>query len=97
MQSIADHVEPAKLKELATPADYRLGEEIKANGAVELEEFGPTRVVAHATGGQRRLVELRSTPAGLGYTCTCSSKLDRPCKHVVAVALETWEKSPKRR
>jgi uncharacterized Zn finger protein len=96
MPSVADLVEPTALKALAAPSDYRLGEEIVANDSVELEEFGPTRVVAHATGGQRRLVELTAGSGALEYTCTCNSNLSKPCKHVVAVGLVTWEKSPKR-
>jgi uncharacterized Zn finger protein len=96
MPSIADLVEPATLQQLAAPSDYQLGQEIVANNNVEFEEFGPTRVVAHATGGQRRLVELTSGSGTLAYTCTCDAKLTKPCKHVVAVGLVTWEKSPKR-
>lgn len=94
MPSVAELVSPTQLEALATPSEYKLGREIVKNEGVELEEFGPQRVVAHATGGQRRLVELRATGNGLEYSCTCNSKLDKPCKHVVAVGLVTWDKSP---
>jgi uncharacterized Zn finger protein len=96
VNSVADFTSPDELQRLATPSNFELGKQIYANGAVEIEEFGPTRVVAHATGGQRRLVELRADDDGLSYTCTCSSKLESPCKHVVAVGLATYDKAPKR-
>jgi uncharacterized Zn finger protein len=97
VNSVAVLVAPDKLKDLATPSDFKLGSQIHANHTVEIEHLSPQRVVAHATGGQRRLVELRATDSGLTYTCTCSSKLAKPCKHVVAVGLATWDKSPKHR
>jgi len=95
MTPVADLIKPLLLRELALPAIYQQGKEIVANGGVELEEFGLERIVAHATGGQRRLVEIRSTTKGLYYTCTCSSKLDRPCKHIVATGLASWQKGVK--
>jgi uncharacterized Zn finger protein len=95
MPTIFELVSPPALESLSTPSEFKLGREIVRNEGVELEEFGPQRVVAHATGGQRRLVELRATPDGLDYTCSCSSKLEKPCKHVVAVGLVTWDKKPK--
>ncbi|MDF2460706.1 MAG: hypothetical protein K0S68_109 [Candidatus Saccharibacteria bacterium] len=95
MPTIFELVSPPALESLSTPSEYKLGREIVRNEGVELEEFGPQRVVAHATGGQRRLVELRAAPEGLDYTCTCSSKLTQPCKHVVAVGLVAWDKQPK--
>jgi uncharacterized Zn finger protein len=95
MPTIFDLISPATLETLSTPSEFKLGKEIVRNEGVELEEFGPQRVVAHATGGQRRLVELRATAAGLDYTCTCSAQLERPCKHVVAVGLVAHDKAPK--
>jgi uncharacterized Zn finger protein len=97
VSSIADLTDPVHLEQLATPSDYRLGQQIADAGGVTIEEFGPLRVTAHATGGQRRFVELASWPDSLAYTCTCSSKLERPCKHVVAVGLVTWQRAPQRR
>jgi uncharacterized Zn finger protein len=91
MKEVVELAQPDVLNVLTTPSEYRLGEEIAANGTVEIEESAPHRLVAHATGGQRRLVELRSTENGLAYTCTCNSKLTRPCKHVVAVGIVAWE------
>jgi uncharacterized Zn finger protein len=87
VKTVQELARPDALRALATPSDFQLGEEIAANGMVEVEDSTDHRVVAHATGGQRRLVELRSSEEGLDYTCTCSSKLDKPCKHIVAVGI----------
>ena len=97
VNSVADLVEPVRLSQLATPANYRMGQEIAASGAVELDEFGPLEVTARTTSGTPRRIELTSTSEGLEFRCTCSAHIARPCKHVDAVGLATWEKSPKRR
>jgi uncharacterized Zn finger protein len=93
VKPVSELAQPDVLNVLATPSEYRLGQEIAANKFVEIEASSPERVVAHATGGQRRLVELHATPEGLAYTCTCNSKLERPCKHVVAVGLVNWQQT----
>lgn len=100
MPSVADLVEPARLTDLATPATLRLGREIVAAGAVELLEFGPLRVRGKiggpAANSQTRTTELRSVGGQLEWSCTCSSDTTRFCKHCVALAVTTWEQSPKR-
>jgi uncharacterized Zn finger protein len=97
MSSVADLVEPGHLDHLATPANLRLGRELADQSAVELLEFGPLKVAAKVGGGQRRSVELASTPQGLAWKCTCTSDPALFCKHCVAVALVTWEEAPPRR
>jgi hypothetical protein len=60
VNSVADLVEPVRLQQLATPANYRMGQGIAASGAVELDEFGPLKVTARTTSGTpRRIVVLR--------------------------------------
>jgi hypothetical protein len=51
VNSVADLVEPVRLQQLATPANYRMGQGIAASGAVELDEFGPLKVTARTTSG----------------------------------------------
>jgi len=62
-QSFTDLLRPEALRSLATPSNFRLGEEIAKNGGVELVETSPLRIVAKVQpkGGQRRTVELCST------------------------------------
>jgi len=99
MPSVADLVDPARLPELATPANLRLGREIAAVKAVELLEFGPLLVRGRVGGpeanSQRRTTELRSAAGTLEWSCTCG-RATAFCKHCVALAVVAWEKAPKR-
>jgi len=94
--SVADLVAPDLLPTLATPSNLRLGREIAEQAGVEILEFGPLRVTAKVTGGQRRTVELQATPAGLAWRCSCTRDRALFCKHCVAAAIVTWEKAPAR-
>jgi hypothetical protein len=74
MSSVVDLVEPTHLDHLATPANLRLGRAIAGQGGVEIVEFGTCRVTARVSNGQRRSVELNSTPQGLEWHCTCTRR-----------------------
>ena len=100
MPSVADLVEPARLPDLATPANLRLGREIADADAIEMLTFGP-RLVRAKVGGprvntHRRTTELRSAGGALEWSCTCSRK-GLFCKHCVALAITTWDTAPTRR
>lgn len=99
MNSVADLVTEDAAKELATPSDFRLGQEIADNDGVEFTEFAPLKVSAFVNepSSQSRTVILESTPAGLDWHCTCSSNKALFCRHLVATALETWKKAAHRR
>lgn len=94
MSSVVDLVEPDHLSHLATPANLRLGRDIAGQGGVEFLEFGTCRVAARVSNGQRRSVELSSTPQGLEWRCSCTRQTGVFCKHCVAVAVATWEEAP---
>jgi hypothetical protein len=100
MPSLADLVSPDRLAELATPANRRLGTQIRDEDGVTIEEFGPLRVTATVGGvpssETRRHTMLASSRDQLDWSCTCT-KRDLFCKHCVALALVTWDKSPPRR
>lgn len=97
MKSVADYVSPEALRSLATPSNLRLGAEIARSDGVELVEFSPLLVIARVQpkGGQRRRVELRSAEKGLTWKCTCT-RSGLFCKHCVAAAIVTSEKSAAR-
>ena len=99
MNSVADFVQEDAIKNLATPSDFRHGQEIVDIGGVEFTEFTPLKVVASVDtpATQRRTSILEATPAGLKWHCTCTSNKARFCKHLVAAALETWKKAPSSR
>jgi uncharacterized Zn finger protein len=91
---LAEYLGPDAIRNLATPSNFRLGEKIVKDGGVELVEFNQFLVIARVQprGGVRRTTELHSTERGLGWRCTCTSKQSF-CKHCVATALVTLEKS----
>lgn len=100
MDSVADLVEPVKVKVRARPADYAEGEKIARAGGVVLDELNP--ILAKATvvapdAGVPQHTHLASDPQiGLQWSCTCTKDSTLFCKHLVATALVAWEKSPKR-
>ena len=98
MPSVADLVEPAALRERAGEYLQRAGEVLRDQGHVRIAAFGPVRVTATVEDGGPRSVGLEAATDGLRATCDC----DQPsasglCPHIVAVAIETWERAPKRR
>src|SRR5437868_81874 len=97
MPSVADLVEEAELRGLADPETYSRGVELAER--VRMAAFGPLRVVATVDAGDAPpTVELLVAEAGLGWTCSAGDASPALiCPHVVAVALETWRRSPTRR
>ena len=98
MASVADLVEPEALAERAGEYLQRAGVVLRASGHVRIVEFGPTRVTAQVEDGAARSVVLAAGGAGLDASCDCGQpSASGLCPHVVAVAIETWERAPKRR
>lgn len=97
MASVADLVDPAALEERAGEYLQRAGAVLREHGHVRITEFGPMRVTATVEDGASRSVALGSTPAGLEASCDCGTPAASGlCPHVVAVAIETWERAPNR-
>jgi uncharacterized Zn finger protein len=95
--SVADLVEPAALEERAGEYLQRAGAVLREHGHVRIREFGPMRVTATVEDGVSRSVALGSTPAGLDASCDCGAPAASGlCPHVIAVAIETWERAPNR-
>ena len=95
MPSVADLVEGARLQRLAAPGTLAEGRQLVERGAVRITQFAPQEVVATVADGNT--VELRADGEELTWSCTCpaGSSADL-CEHAVAVALETWRRSPTR-
>ena len=97
MASVADLVEP-ELRERAGEYLVRAGEVLRDAGRVRLAEFGPERVTATVTDDGDWAVRFVAGPAGLEVACDCgNASATGWCPHAVAVAIETWERSPRRR
>jgi uncharacterized Zn finger protein len=94
--SVADLVEESQLRRLAGPGTLAEGRELAKRGTVHIWDFSPLNV--GATVQDQHNVELRADGERLTWSCSCpagsSSDL---CEHAVAVALETWRRSPPRR
>jgi uncharacterized Zn finger protein len=98
MASVAELVHEDALRGLAGPIGYRQGVDLAVSGCVQLVSFAPVRVTARVEDLVFQHVELRATGNGLSWSCTCREGGSRaPCKHSVAVAVETRQRSPSRR
>lgn len=97
MASVADLVEPGALQARAGEYLQRAGAVLREHGQVRIVEFGPDRVTAVVDDGEARSVVLASVAAGLEASCDCGApSASGLCPHVVAVAIETWHRAPKR-
>jgi uncharacterized Zn finger protein len=97
MPSVADLVEPDVLRQRAGEYLQRAGEVLREHGHVRIEAFGPIRVTAQVEDGGTRSVVLEAAGADLRATCDCGlPSADGLCPHIVAVAIETWERAPNR-
>jgi len=95
MASVADLVEPEALQTRAGEYLQRAGEVLRDHGHVQIIEFGPLRVTATVADGASRSVVLESTAARLEASCDCNlPAASGLCPHVVAVAIETWQRAP---
>ena len=98
MASVADLVEPEALEKRAGEYLQRAGVVLREHGHVQIIEFGPTRVTATVEDLGARSVVLGASAAGLEASCDCDAPAASGlCPHVVAVAIETWERAPNRR
>jgi uncharacterized Zn finger protein len=96
--SVADLVEPEALQARAGEYLQRAGQVLRDHGRVQIVEFGPLRVTATVEDGPSRSVILGSTAAGLETVCDCGvPAASGLCPHVVAVAIETWQRAPQQR
>jgi hypothetical protein len=97
MPSVADLVDEATLRQLADPETYARGVELAER--VRMSAFAPLRVAATVEGGETpAAVELIVGTSGLEWTCsTGDASPALICPHAVAVAVETWRRSPNRR
>ena len=98
MASVADLVEERPLRELAANEVLDAGTRLADTGAVRLSEFGPLGVKASVEeDAEAYEVELRGGES-LHWSCMCpEGQRGSFCKHCVAVARETWRRSPARR
>jgi len=76
-------------------SNLRLGKAIAEEGEFQVEKTNPyvELVKINHKGGQSRTVRVESTPKGLRWKCTCSSRKDLFCQHCVALGLHIIQNS----
>lgn len=78
-----------QLEDLASRSNFRYGKAMAKDAEitpVESNTFNMIATIKHGT-HQKRTVILESTPKGLRWKCTCSSKKNFFCQHCTAVGL----------
>jgi uncharacterized Zn finger protein len=96
MHSVADLVEPNIVEELAhTPADFHTGSRLYDADEVSFRSYARNEVVGQVgQASEPHVVSLLTDGAKLSWRCTCNSDMAVFCKHLVAVALATWNRTP---
>lgn len=76
------------LRELAMPANFKLGQEIEKTGEIDIVEQSTVGVKAKIKplDGQRRTTEISASKNGLKWKCSCTNR-ETFCKHCVALGL----------
>jgi uncharacterized Zn finger protein len=98
MASVADLAEEKHLRELAASDVLDAGTKLAEEGTVSLGKFGPLEVAASVEEGAETYEVQLLGGEELRWSCTCpQGQSGSFCKHCVAVARETWLRSPARR
>ena len=97
MPSLVDLVESHLLRNLTDPDTYEAGVELADRGAVEFDELGPLHARARVEDGQALVVDLKSGPGKLIWSCSePGGSWGALCRHCVAAAVETRNRAPAR-
>jgi len=87
--TVVDLTRDDAVRELATPANIRLGHEIAMSGVIVFGAFRPERIEALVSelGHQNRHTTMSVANGVLQWTCTCTGNSKLFCKHLVVTAL----------
>ena len=94
MPSVAELADIEVLRKLASPEAYEWGVEASDREAVRIEVLEAHRVTATVADDGSMEVELRIEDGTLQWSCTCGEAHPSMCQHVVAIAVETWRRTP---
>jgi uncharacterized Zn finger protein len=96
--SVADLVEEPAMRPLAGQDAHRRGLAMADAGRARLVRSAPLEVAVEVEDDRGHLVELRSTPDGLTWSCDCAPASSGTfCAHCVAAGTVCWRSAPKRR
>lgn len=93
MKTLAYYSNYNSIIQRTTLTNYKLGFLLAHTGAVEIIKLTSKRVIARVIGRHNRRTILETTENGLVSKCTCGENFSKLCKHVVATAIITEEKS----
>jgi uncharacterized Zn finger protein len=90
MQPVKSLITEEELEQLASRSNFRYGQKIAEEGDITFTKVNTFNLFADVKhhNGEKRSVEIMSTPKGLRWRCTCTSRKDLFCKHLVAVGLK---------
>ncbi len=94
MPTVAELIDIEALRKLAPPDAYDWGVEASNRGDVRLECLESFRVAGRVQDQPPREAELRNEDGTLQWTCSCEESDPSLCRHGVAVAVETWRRTP---
>lgn len=98
MPPLVDLVESHLLRNLTDPDTYAAGVELADGGTVEFDELGPLHARARVEDGQAYVVDLKSGPGKLIWSCSePGGSWGALCRHCVAAAVEIRNRAPARR
>ncbi|MGE5392725.1 MAG: SWIM zinc finger family protein [Candidatus Saccharibacteria bacterium] len=88
MKPILTLVTEEQLEELASRSNFRSGKQISEDGTINFSKRNSFNLIAEVkvNNSEKRTVQLISTPKGLRWKCSCTSRKDLFCKHCVAAA-----------
>jgi hypothetical protein len=83
------------LTELSSRSNFRYGKEIAKDGKITVVESNAFRTEARVEykNKEARTAELSSTPKGLRWKCTCSSRKNLFCEHCIALGFYILDSS----
>lgn len=89
MEQLANLIATEQIEKLASRSHFRYGKQMAEDGEVTITKSNRFNLEATVKfgGHEARKVNIISTPKGLRWKCTCSSKKGFFCQHCVAVAL----------
>lgn len=89
MKPISSLIQEEQLEKMASRSNWRYGKQIAEKGEITFIETNTYKFIAQIKyrGNETRNVEAMSTPKGLRWKCTCSSRKDLFCQHCIAAGL----------
>lgn len=89
MKKLAELIQEVDPAALASRSHGRLGQQMAADGAVQVTERGPfiVKAVVGFRNAQVQEVRIDALPKGLRYSCSCSSRKGNFCSHITAVVV----------